>query len=120
MRLLGLTPQGDLPRWYAAADVFLLASRVDSWGAVTLEALACGTPVVATATAGSKEVHEMLPDDVRLVDVGDADGLARATVAALREGRRTTEATARRIDDELRIGAAAAAYLDVYRRAARL
>jgi glycosyltransferase involved in cell wall biosynthesis len=119
VRVLGLTPQAELPRWYAAADVFLLASRLESWGAVTLEALASGTPVVATATAGSSEVHGLLPDDVRLVPVGDADGLARETLAILRQPRRTTAATARRIDADLRTGAAAAAYLDVYRAAAR-
>ena len=119
VRLLGLTPQADLPRWYAAADVFLLASRLESWGAVTLEALACGTPVVATATAGSSEVHSLFPDDVRLVPVDDADGLARETIARLGRHRRTTDATLRRIDAELRVGAAASAYLDVYRGAAR-
>ena len=39
-------------RYYAAADLFVLPSRLESWGTVMLEALACGTPVVATDTAG--------------------------------------------------------------------
>jgi glycosyltransferase involved in cell wall biosynthesis len=117
IRFLGLTPQSQLPAWYTAADVFLLASRVESWGAVTLEALACGTPVVATATAGSSEVHRLFPDDVTLVPVGDAPALAQETRRALAAPRRTADATARRLDDEFRIGPAAAAYLDVYEHA---
>jgi hypothetical protein len=53
------------------------------------------------------------------VPVGEAGGLAREAVETLRRGRRATERTARRIDAEFRVGAAAAAYLDVYRRAVR-
>jgi len=117
IRFLGLTPQSELPAWYSAADVFLLASRLESWGAVTLEALACGTPVVATATAGSSEVHRLFPGDVTLVPVGDASALARETRRALAAPRRTADVTARRLDDEFRIGPAAAAYLDVYEQA---
>ena len=117
IRFLGLTAQSELPSWYRAADVFLLASRLESWGAVTLEALACGTPVVATATAGSSEVHRLFPDDVTLVPVGDAPALARETRRALAAPRRGTEATSRRLDDEFRIGPAAAAYLDIYEQA---
>ena len=117
VRFLGLTPQHQLPAWYTAADVFLLASRLESWGAVTLEALACGTPVVAPATGGSSEVHRLFPGDVTLVPVGDAPALARETRRALVAPRRTADVTARRLDDEFRIGPAAAAYLDVYEQA---
>jgi glycosyltransferase involved in cell wall biosynthesis len=117
VRFLGLTPQADLPRWYAAADLFLLASRLESWGNVTLEALACGTPVVATATAGSREVHELFSEDVALVPIGDAAALGRAVSGALAHTRRATIGSGARIDDQFRLPAAAAAYLDVYRRA---
>ena len=34
-----------------------------------LEALACGTRVVATATAGAQEAHEYFDDDLRLTPV---------------------------------------------------
>jgi glycosyltransferase involved in cell wall biosynthesis len=116
VRFLGLTPQEVLPRWYAAADVFMLASRVESWGAVTLEALASGTPVVATATAGSREVANLFPADVSLVDVGDTRRLADLAVDALDHPRRTHDTTAARIDTDFRIASAAASYLDLYRR----
>jgi glycosyltransferase involved in cell wall biosynthesis len=117
VRFLGLTPQTTLPSWYAAADLFFLPSRLESWGAVTLEALACGTPVVATATAGSTEVQRLFPEDVTVVPIGDSAAMARELARALGAPRRATEKTARRLDDQLRIDSAAAAYLDVYRHA---
>jgi glycosyltransferase involved in cell wall biosynthesis len=118
VRFLGLTPQDQLPRWYAAADLFLLASRLESWGAVTLEALACGTPVVATATGGTREIRDLFPDDVTIVPVDDAAALASAASAVLATPRRASEVAARRIDDAFRLPGAARAYLALYEGAA--
>jgi glycosyltransferase involved in cell wall biosynthesis len=44
-----------LAEFYSAADVYLHAARVESFGNVLLEARACGTPVVSTATGGIPE-----------------------------------------------------------------
>jgi glycosyltransferase involved in cell wall biosynthesis len=46
----------DLPDLYAAADVLLLPSSREGWANVLLEAMACGTPVVATDVNGTGEV----------------------------------------------------------------
>jgi teichuronic acid biosynthesis glycosyltransferase TuaC len=46
----------QLPRWYAAADVFCLATRSEGRANVLLEALACGVPVVTTAVGGNPEI----------------------------------------------------------------
>jgi teichuronic acid biosynthesis glycosyltransferase TuaC len=54
--LTGSLPQTDLPRWYSAADVLVLASSREGWANVLLEAMACGTPVVATNIWGTPEV----------------------------------------------------------------
>ena len=46
----------ELPDCYAAADAFVFASRTETQGLVLLEALAQGTPVVATAVMGTVDV----------------------------------------------------------------
>lgn len=48
VRFIAAVPQEMLPCYYSAANVCVLASYYESFGMVALEALACGTPVVAT------------------------------------------------------------------------
>ena len=49
---LGWLGGEDLPRAYASADIFLFASRTDTYGQVIVEAQASGLPVVAVAEGG--------------------------------------------------------------------
>jgi D-inositol-3-phosphate glycosyltransferase len=49
-------PQARLADFYAASEVVLVPSRSESFGLVALEAEACGTPVVASATGGLRYV----------------------------------------------------------------
>jgi teichuronic acid biosynthesis glycosyltransferase TuaC len=56
VRFLGSMPQERLATVYSAADVLLLASSREGLPNVVLEALACGTPVVATAVWGTPEI----------------------------------------------------------------
>jgi teichuronic acid biosynthesis glycosyltransferase TuaC len=56
VRLLGALDHAALPRIYTAADVLVLASSREGWANVLLEAMACGTPVIASNVWGNPEV----------------------------------------------------------------
>lgn len=76
VRFLGHLSQVQVAELLNAADVSVVPSRVEPFGLVAVEALACGTPVVATNEGGLPEfVDERVG---ALVDVGDPHGLADA------------------------------------------
>jgi len=49
---VGAQGQDVLPYYYSAADVVVMPSHYESFGLVALEAMACGTPVVASDVGG--------------------------------------------------------------------
>jgi glycosyltransferase involved in cell wall biosynthesis len=51
-RVTGFVNQSDLPDWYAAGDVVVLASDFEKWGLVVNEAMACGLPAVVSDLVG--------------------------------------------------------------------
>jgi glycosyltransferase involved in cell wall biosynthesis len=74
----------ELAQYYQAADLLLSTSRVEVWGLAISEALACGTPVVATAVGGIPEQITSYFDignrkvNGILTAPGDVNGLAEA------------------------------------------
>lgn len=77
----GYVPEADLPAYYSAADVFVLASdQVESFGIVLLEAMACGTPVVATDIRG---VRDVVDDAGTVVQPGSSRALTEGIETVL-------------------------------------
>ena len=56
VRFLGSVKHAALREYYGAADVLVLASSREGWANVLLEAMACGTPAVASDVGGTAEV----------------------------------------------------------------
>ena len=80
---LGSVSNQELARWYNRAVVVVVPSRFEGFGLTALEALACGTPVVATNVDGLRD----LPlGNGALVPFGDEGALA-AAVARFADGR---------------------------------
>jgi glycogen(starch) synthase len=75
VRFLG--ERADTPLIYSALDVLVLPSFNEAFPMVILEAMASGTPVVATRVG---DVEHIVEDKVtgRLVEPGDAEGLCEA------------------------------------------
>ena len=77
VRFLGSRPHATLPEIYGAADALVLASSREGWPNVLLEAMACGTPVVASNIWGNPEVVKTPASGV-LMELNTPGGIARA------------------------------------------
>ena len=117
VQLLGLVDNRELPRYYQAADLFVLPSRLEAFPTVAAEALASGTRVVSADHPGGVELSDLFPDDVRIVPREQIEPLAKVIRTELERGARSSPATLDRIEREFRPQAAIATYLDLYRHA---
>jgi D-inositol-3-phosphate glycosyltransferase len=79
---LGKKSQDTLPYYYSAAEVVIVPSHYESFGMVALEAMACGTPVVASQVGG---LAYLVKDGVTgfHVPVGDPEALGDRIAALL-------------------------------------
>jgi glycosyltransferase involved in cell wall biosynthesis len=87
-RRLGYVADADLPALYSLAELFVYPSLYEGFGLPTLEAMACGTPVLSS---NSSALAEVCGDAACLVDPLDEDALADAMASLLRDDERRAE-----------------------------
>jgi len=92
----GRVDQTVLPLFYSAADLLVLPSVYESFGLVALEALACGTPVVATRVGAT---DDLIGQEAfgRLVESDSARSLADAIAAVLSQNEQNPEVARRSV-----------------------
>ncbi len=76
----GVVDGADLPSLYSGAELFVFPSLAEGFGIPIIEAMACGTPVVASNTTS---IPEIAADAALLVDPMDTDALVAAIQTAL-------------------------------------
>jgi glycosyltransferase involved in cell wall biosynthesis len=125
MRCGAVAEPERMAQYFRAADIYVHAARADTFPSVVLEAMACGTAVVATAVDG-------IVEQVVSLDSAAA-GVAATGVLTPRDPSAMANAMARLLDDaelSTRLGAAGrervldrfderpmvSSYLDLYRR----
>ncbi len=118
VKVTGYLPEADLPRLMSGASAMLSLSRGEGFDLPLLEALACGTPVVASDI----EVHrEHFARWARFVPVGDAAAVASAVEEVLLRppGPHEREEQAAAVHRHFRWEDSARAHVEVWRQAAR-
>ena len=79
-------PDGELARLYNVAKVFVYASILEPFGLAPVEAMACGTPVVAVCEGGVRE--SVIPNETGLLTDRDEVAFAAALSELLPDDRR--------------------------------
>ena len=118
IHLLGHVSDDALVRALRGADALLFASRHEGFGLPPLEAMACGTPVVA---ARATAVPEVVGEAAVLAEPGDPDAFAAAALALLGDPAQRAELRERGLRRAAQFTWARSAELTVaaYRRAVR-
>ena len=113
----GLVDNATIATYCAAADLFVLPSKLEALPTVAVEALATGTPVISTDNPGGLELNDLFGADVSVVPRGQPIALGAAITHFLEHKRRTTAATHETVEREFRASAVAARYRSLYERA---
>lgn len=115
VRFLGRVADAELRDWYRAADLCAIPSlELEGFGLVALEALACGTPVIATDVGGLPAALGPLAEDA-LVPPGDHVALAERLRRARAGDVAASPAKCRDRAEAFGWDAAARRHRDIYR-----
>lgn len=77
---LGPVSNSRLASYYSSHDVFILPSRQDGFGMVLLEAMACGTPIIASRNTGGPDIANVVSNrgGVTIMEVVTPEALVHA------------------------------------------
>ncbi len=117
-RVIFLGHRDDAARIVGALDLLMIPSRSEGIPMVLLEALASGTPVVASRVGGIPEVVEDRRHGL-LCAPGDADALAQACMKLMgdRDAARTlASAGLRRVEEKFSASLMASRYAEIYQQ----
>jgi glycosyltransferase involved in cell wall biosynthesis len=116
IRWVGFVPMDEQPLWYNAATLFAYPSLYEGFGLPALEAMACGTPVIAS---NRSSLPEVVGDAGLLADPTDATAWADALVSLLADGGRQADLSTlgQRRAADFTWNAAARATMSTYRKA---
>lgn len=83
VHLLGFVPEAELPRLYQSADCVLMPSLdLEGFGLATAEALACGTPVLASSSGANPELIRPMGENL-LFEAGNPRAITTIMTGAL-------------------------------------
>jgi glycosyltransferase involved in cell wall biosynthesis len=115
---VGMVGHDRLPYYYTAADVCVIPSHYEPFGLVAIEAMACGTPVVASAVGGLK--FTVIPDETGLlVSPQDVNGFATAIERILADNlwaHKVRKQASARVQENFSWTGVAIQLSDLYRR----
>lgn len=113
VHLVGFVSTDEQPLWYNAATLFAYPSRYEGFGLPVAEAMACGTPVVAS---NRSSLPEIVGDAGVLADPDDPGALASALAMVLHDDALRHELAARGLERSRRFSwdGAARATLQAY------
>lgn len=114
-KFLGIISEEEKTAFFHVCDVLVLSSvnSTESFGMVQIEALICGTPVVATDLPGVRQPVSVTGKG-EIVPVRDAAALAKAIIKVLERDKRVDPDTARDIAQQYAPETVAKAYAALY------
>ncbi len=87
VRFAGFIPEEELPKYYGAADLFVLpTAALEGFGMVTVEAMACGTPVIGTPVGATPELLRRLDPSLVLAGL-DSQSIQQGCIDFLNRGK---------------------------------